>query len=138
MSSFGLISVAIDQVMHNRFFSNFSFCLGRFVHETANMKYNHFQVLGAGLALIGIGLPLSASGAPSKTSPSPSVSPRPATTMKASPTASPAGSAAAKLHAITFHGMIVSTDERAKTFTIAGKEKSRSLKITEKTVIMKA
>ena len=102
------------------------------------MKYNHFQILGAGLALIRIGLPLSASGAPSKTSPSPSVSPRPATTMKASPTASPAGSAAAKLHAITFHGMIVSTDERAKTFTIAGKEKSRSLKITEKTVIMKA
>jgi len=34
--------------------------------------------------------------------------------------------------------MIMSTDERAKTFTIAGKEKSRSLKITEKTVIMKA
>ena len=102
------------------------------------MIYKRFRILGAGLALIGIGLPLSTPGAPSKTSPSPSVSPRPATTVKASPTASPASSAAAKLHPITFHGMIVSTEEKAKTFTIAGKEKSRSLKITEKTVIMKA
>jgi len=58
--------------------------------------------------------------------------------MKASPSASPAGSTAAKLHPITFHGMIVSTDEKAKTFTIAGKEKSRSLKITDKTVVTKA
>lgn len=102
------------------------------------MIYRRFRILGAGLALIGIGLPLSAPGAPSKTSPSPTVSPRPATTMKASPTASPGASAAAKLHPITFHGMIVSTDEKAKTFTIAGKEKSRSLKITDKTVVTKA
>jgi hypothetical protein len=102
------------------------------------MKYRHFRILGAGLTLIGIGLPLSTPGAPSKTSPSPNVSPRPVTTMKASPTASPAGSVAPKLHSITFHGMIVSTDERAKTFTIAGKEKSRSLKITDKTVVTKA
>jgi len=102
------------------------------------MKYKRFRILGAGLALIGIGLPLSTPGAPSKTSPSSSTSSRPATATKASPTASPAGSAAAKLHPITFHGMIVSADEKTKTFTIAGKEKSRSLKITDKTVITKA
>jgi hypothetical protein len=102
------------------------------------MKYKCFRILGAGLALIGIGLPLSGAGAPSKTSPSPSVSPRPATTIKASPSASPAACPASKLHAITFHGMIVSTDEKAKTFTIAGKEKSHSLKITDKTVVTKA
>jgi hypothetical protein len=59
------------------------------------------------------------------------------TVTKASPTASPAGSAA-KLHPITFHGMIVSADEKTKTFTIASKEKSRLLKITDKTVITKA
>jgi len=122
--------------MHNRFWSKSPILPRRFVHETANMKYKHFQFLCAGLALIGIGLPLSASPVPPKTSPSPSVSPRPVTIMKASPTASPAGSAA-KLHPITFHGMIISTDEKAKTFTIAGKEKSRSLKITDKTVVTK-
>ena len=110
---------------------------GRFLDETANMKSTRFRILAAGFVLIGIGLPLTMLGAPSKSSPSPSASPRPVTT-KASPTASPAGSAAAKLHPITFHGMIVSTDEKAKTFTIAGKEKSRSLNITEKTVVTKA
>ncbi len=62
----------------------------------------------------------------------------------ASPTASPAMSAAAepatapKMRAIPFHGMISSVDESAKTFTIAGKEKSRTFKITDKTVITKA
>jgi hypothetical protein len=58
------------------------------------------------------------------------------TATKASPTALPAGSAA-KLHPTTFHGMIVSADEKTKTFTIASKEKSRLLKITDKTVITK-
>src|SRR5207302_4794264 len=76
------------------FAANFPFCLGRFLHETENMKYKRFRILGAGPALIGIGLPLSTPAAPSKTSPSPSVSPRPVTTMKVSPTASPASSAA--------------------------------------------
>ena len=124
--------------MHNRFCSKFPILPRSILYEAANMIYKRFRILGAGLALIGIGLPLSTLGAPSKTSPSPSVSPRPVTTVKASPTASPASSAAAKLHPITFHGMIVSTDEKSKTFTIAGKEKSRSLKISDKTVVTKA
>ena len=124
--------------MHNRFCSKFPILPRSILYEAANMIYKRFRILGAGLALIGIGLPLSTPGAPSKTSPSPSVSPRPVTTVKASPTASPASSAAAKLHPITFHGMIVSTDEKAKTFTIAGKEKSALLKITDKTVVTKA
>jgi hypothetical protein len=34
--------------------------------------------------------------------------------------------------------MIASVDDRAKTFTIAGKEDSRVLKITDKTIITKA
>lgn len=40
--------------------------------------------------------------------------------------------------AIPFHGTISATDEKAKTFTIAGKEKSRVFKITDQTVLTKA
>lgn len=39
---------------------------------------------------------------------------------------------------VPFRGTISATDERAKTFTIAGKEKSRVFKITDKTVLTKA
>ena len=37
-----------------------------------------------------------------------------------------------------FHGMIASVDAKMKTFTIAGKEKSRTFKITDKSIITKA
>ena len=40
--------------------------------------------------------------------------------------------------AIPFHGTISAVDQRAKTFTIAGKEHSRVFKITDKTVVTKA
>lgn len=40
--------------------------------------------------------------------------------------------------AIPFHGMISTVDQAAKTFTIAGKEKARVLKVTDKTVLTKA
>jgi 20S proteasome alpha/beta subunit len=40
--------------------------------------------------------------------------------------------------AIPFHGKISAVDQKAKTFTIAGKEKSRVFKITDKTVVTKA
>jgi uncharacterized membrane protein YkoI len=43
-----------------------------------------------------------------------------------------------KARAIPFHGMISAVDNRAKTFTIAGKEHSRSFKITDKTTMTKA
>ena len=43
-----------------------------------------------------------------------------------------------KARAIPFHGMISAVDNRAKTFTIAGKEHSRSFKITDKTIVTKA
>ena len=39
---------------------------------------------------------------------------------------------------IPFRGTISATDEKAKTFTIAGKEKSRIFRITEKTLLTKA
>jgi hypothetical protein len=41
-------------------------------------------------------------------------------------------------HAFPFHGMISAVDPKAKTFTIAGKEKSRVFQITNKTVLTKA
>lgn len=40
--------------------------------------------------------------------------------------------------AIPFHGMISTVDQAAKTFTIAGKEKARVFKVTDKSVLTKA
>jgi hypothetical protein len=40
--------------------------------------------------------------------------------------------------AIPFHGMISAVDQTAKTFTIAGKEKARVFKVTDKTILTKA
>jgi poly(3-hydroxybutyrate) depolymerase len=63
-------------------------------------------------------------------------------TAAAAPAASPAASAAASpaakpMRPIPFHGMIASVDHKANTFTIAGKEKSRVFKVTDKTQITK-
>jgi len=64
-----------------------------------------------------------------------------------SPTPSPAAAAATPAasaspakaqRAIPFKGMIQSVDKRAKTFTIASKQKSRVFNITERTVLTKA
>jgi hypothetical protein len=93
-------------------------------------------------------VPFGASGATKKSaaptpSPSPMASASPKT--KASPTpkttSSPAANTTtdvAKARAIPFHGMISAADQKAKTFTIAGKEHSRVFKVTDKTVITKA
>ncbi len=43
-----------------------------------------------------------------------------------------------KMRAVPFRGVIASVDDKARTFTIAGRQTSRSLKITETTVITKA
>jgi hypothetical protein len=42
-----------------------------------------------------------------------------------------------KMHAIPFRGIIATFDDKARTFTIAGKENARSLKITDTTLITK-
>jgi hypothetical protein len=55
-----------------------------------------------------------------------------------SPAASAAASPAAKVRAYPFHGMISAVDTKAKTFTIAGKEKSRVFKITDRSVLTKS
>ena len=44
----------------------------------------------------------------------------------------------AQQRAIPYRGKIASVDSSAKTFTIAGKDKSRTFKITDKTTMTKA
>lgn len=53
----------------------------------------------------------------------------------AAPSMTPATSKAPR--AIPYHGMISAVDQSAKTFTIAGKEKSRVFNVTDKTTITK-
>jgi hypothetical protein len=72
-------------------------------------------------------------------------SPTPATSPKSSPRAkateaekAPASeTATTKVRALPFHGTIASVEQTTKTFTIAGKEKSRIFKVTGTTVITK-
>jgi len=64
--------------------------------------------------------------------------PSPTPSVTASATAPPlTASTATKPRLISFHGMVASVDEKAKTFTVASKEKPRSLRVTDKTVITK-
>jgi hypothetical protein len=73
-------------------------------------------------------------------------SPTPAANPKSSPAAKAAdqsttaetATTTTKARAIPFHGTISTVEQAAKTFTIAGKEKSRVFKITDTTVITKA
>src|SRR5713101_2572478 len=62
--------------------------------------------------------------------------PKKSSSTSASPsaTASPAKQTA---RPFPFHGMVSAVDQKAKTFTIAGKEKSRVFKVTDKTTVMK-
>lgn len=62
----------------------------------------------------------------------------PAPDASAAPVAGAAASPAAKApRAVPFHGKISAVDQAAKTFSIAGKEKTRVFKIIEITVITK-
>ena len=74
-----------------------------------------------------------ASASPGATAAGPATMPG-TQTSAATASASPGAKAA---RAIPFHGKIGSVDGNAKTFTIAGKEKSRTFKITENTTITK-
>src|SRR2546423_10098651 len=83
-------------------------------------------IAAVSLATIAIYLPFNSPAAPSKSSSST------ADSTAAEDTASPG-----KLRAIPFRGTIASLDDKARTFTIAGKENARSLKIADTTVITK-
>jgi hypothetical protein len=93
---------------------------------------NKLQTITVFLAAFALCAPLTASAATKKSpspAPSPSMSPAAKTTTAATTTMP---------RAIPFHGMISAVDQRAKTFTITGKEKSRVFKITDKSVLTKA
>ncbi len=94
------------------------------------MKLKSLLIIGAFFAIVAICLPTQGN-AKAKGSPSSDAESSAASTVEASATA------AGKMRAIAFKGMISSVDDKAKTFTISGKENSRVLKITEKTIITK-
>jgi hypothetical protein len=79
---------------------------------------------------------LSVAAAAAKTSPSSASST--ATSAAVSTKAAPQATRDRTERAVPFHGMISAADEKAKTFTITGKEKSRVFKVTDKTVLTKA
>jgi hypothetical protein len=97
------------------------------------MKHKNFLISSAFFATVVISLPLHTEAAPKNAFPSPDAS------RSADADASPATASAAsgKMRATAFKGMIAAVDDKAKTFTIAGKENSRVLKITDKTIITK-
>src|SRR5213080_2504819 len=93
------------------------------------MKLKKLLIVGA-FFLIANCLPMR-SDAKAKASPSPDAE------SSAASTSDTSAAAGGKMRATPFKGMISSVDDKAKTFTIAGKENSRALKITEKTIITK-
>lgn len=106
---------------------------------------NKSHLLTACIVALACCAPLAANAAKKAPSPSPSPSasaaPKSTATPKPKPTSSPAVNGTTdvtKARAIPYHGMISAVDQKAKTFTIAGKEKSRVFKITDKSVITKA
>jgi hypothetical protein len=92
------------------------------------MKLTNSLIIGAFVAVVAICLP-ALSDAKAKGSPSPQAESSAASSVEASP---------ARIRATAFKGMIASVDDRAKTFTIAGKDTARVLKITDKTIITKS
>src|SRR6266516_3521982 len=97
------------------------------------MKHNNFLIISAFFAIVATCLPIHTAAAPTKAFPSPDAS------SSAGADASPATavSAGGKMRATPFKGIIAAVDDKTKTFTIAGKENSHVLKITDKTIITK-
>jgi predicted amidohydrolase len=93
---------------------------------------NRLQILSACLGLLITGAPLALHAA-AKTSPSPNAASAPASSKTAPP---PTQNKTER--AVPFHGKISAVDQTAKTFTIAGKEKARVFKVTDKTHLTKA
>ena len=83
-------------------------------------------LLGTGVTALALHTPALVSA---KTKASPADSATAAPVLAASP---------AKQRAIPYRGKIASVDGSAKTFTITGKEKSRTFKITDRTILTKA
>lgn len=97
------------------------------------MKKNRLQFLPVCLAALAIGAPLAVQAA-AKNPPAPSATSAATVSTKTAP---PAAKNKTE-RAIPFHGIISAVDQTAKTFTIAGKEKARVFKLSDKTLLTKA
>ena len=93
------------------------------------------KILTACTAAIVYGAPMAAFAA----SPTPAASVKTSSKSKATPAEKATADEATttKVRAIPFHGTVATVEQAAKTFTIAGKEKSRVFKVTDATVITK-
>jgi hypothetical protein len=91
------------------------------------------KIITACTAALVYGAPLAAFAA----SPTPAASPKSSPPAKAMTSPSDQTTTTTKVRAIPFHGTVSTVDQTAKTFTIAGKEKSRVFKMTDTTVITK-
>jgi hypothetical protein len=89
------------------------------------MKHKIYLSSGLCVASFAFCLSLAAQTMPKKSS---------STSASPSATASPAKQT---IRPFPFHGMISAVDQKAKTFTITGKEKSRVFKVTDKTTVTK-
>jgi hypothetical protein len=104
------------------------------------MKRTLFASGAAWIVVLILALTSTGEAAKKKASPSPATSSSPAASATAAPkaSASPSVSPGTRMvRVIPFHGMISAVDGRAKTFTIAGKDKSRIFKISDQTTITK-
>src|SRR3989442_1310643 len=97
------------------------------------MKLKNFLIISAFFAIVVTCLPIRTQAAGKKVSPSPDASSSTGADTSPATAAAPGG----KMRATPFKGIIAAVDDKAKTFTIAGKENSRDLKITDKTIITK-
>lgn len=96
---------------------------------------NKLQLIPACIAALAFCAPVAAYAArKASSSPAPNAAASPAASTKAAP---PAAKNTTE-RAVPFHGTISTVDQTAKTFTIAGKEKARVFKVTDKTVLTKA
>jgi hypothetical protein len=93
------------------------------------MKHKNYLSMAIAVAILPLCLSVTAQTMPRKSS---SASPSP--TATASAAASPAKQAS---RPIPYHGMVSAVDQKAKTFTIAGKQTSRVFKVTDKTAVTK-
>jgi len=94
------------------------------------MKLKTPLIIGAFFAVVAICLP-TRSDAKAKGSPSPDAE------SSAASSADVSTAVGGKMRATPFKGIISSIDDKAKTFNMTGKQNSRVLKITEKTIITK-
>src|SRR5436190_23504816 len=98
------------------------------------MNPKNSLIIGLSLAIVTAFPSSKSAAAPKKLSPSPTTS----SSSAADTSPATAGATGGKMRAMAFKGMIAFVDDKAKTFTIAGKENSRVLKITDKTIITKS